>query len=135
MANSNDLRFWPTPTRRADEPVSHYGARVLAYLIADDGYGFVDDAGLDLADAAAAGMATADLAPATRERLSETRHRIARVLKSRHNERRAAESAAPAPAPAGPSNDGPMAPLAPAPRTNPPAGAYAGAPAKPDIAF
>ena len=119
---------WPVPPAPAPgEPVSHYGARMLAYLIGpgEYAYGLCGDWSLDVADAAAAGMAAADLTPATRETISQTRHRIARTLKTRQDERQAADQAAQAPA-AGPEpRQGPGAPLTPAPRTQPPAGQVA----------
>lgn len=76
------------PEAQADETLINYGARLLRYLVTVDGYGYLTDEQLALAEYAAPVMVAAhDIDVRAVNRISEVRHRIQRTLDSRQAER------------------------------------------------
>ncbi len=130
-----DYRPLPDPPAPdpAGETVQAYGLRLIAFLIREDGCtSGLSDEQLETASYAGALASTAKgYDVATYDRISRIRHCIAAAIA-----RRAAAQASPAPTlnarwnALGKPNEGPMAPLQPAPDVNPtPPYAYADRPA------
>ena len=114
--------------RAADEPAAYYGARVLRFLIATSCTATLDDDALTLANYAAGHtVAARNVDPAALAACNELRHTIHAVLRAREADRAAtrAQLAALTHTPADDRpNEGPMARLQPAPRTQPPGGQH-----------
>jgi hypothetical protein len=110
--------------QQPDETGLQYGARALAFILQTGVIGTLDTPTLARADQAAGFAVSArGIYPLAADRLSEVRHWIAAVLRQR-----AAQVPAAAEVPPSRPDDrptlGPMAPLAPAPITQPPAPVY-----------
>jgi hypothetical protein len=121
------------PARHQGEPVDLYGARLFQWLLTDDAStATMSDDQLELAGYAAIGVSARTTDPHLADVFSRVRHVIARMLTNRAELRALVASDAAIAAPAVSAtpqsdrpNEGPMAPLAPRPRTNPPAPSYA----------
>lgn len=112
----------PTLAPRAPgEPATYYGARALRFLLAHGVTATLDDETLELATYAAGRACSArNVDPAALAQCNELRHQIAAALKGRRQD--ATQAAQEAPRRDDRPNEGPMARLQPAPRTQPPGG-------------
>jgi hypothetical protein len=115
------------PQDGSESTIDH-GLRVLAFILREHVTGSLTDVDLEHADYAAGVAVTArEILPLAVDRISDVRHQIAAVLKSRHQDREV-------PVPGGSRggcdtrpNEGPMAKLKDEPDTRPPEGEHADA--------
>lgn len=115
-----------------DETLQGYGLRILAFVLVTRCTATLSDHDLELADHMyPIAISGPEVSVVAVDRLSEARHLILAAIRTR----KAIEPRAPAMVPGGTAphkpNEGPMARLVPAPKTNPPANVYA----KVDIQF
>jgi len=133
----------PLPTlepRRADEPAQHYGLRALRFAVATECTATMDDEALTLATHVyRLAIARPDSLQTTIDRLAETDRQINAAIRRRAAARVADLERLGAPAGVDKPNAGPMAPLAPQPKTEPPAPSFAhsapSVPQRADFAF
>ena len=128
------LRGLPTVDPQGDTEDLHvYGTRVLAFVLDTGVTATLADRDLELAEwVAMFGCTAPGISAPARQRLTDTRHRIARVLSMRADDRKLAM----APATVPPTHDiagGTRVPLQPVLRVQPPAPARAIVPA--DVPF
>ncbi len=129
------------PDQNPGEPIDHYGARLLAWLLQTDGCtATLSDDALELACYAGVGASARATDPAVLQALTDLRHWLEVARHHRTVAKTVQDTIARSQMPAAAQgadrpNEGPMAPLVPRPRVNPPAGSYARVGPQDDIAF
>jgi len=116
----------PAPERRPDEPIQHYGQRLLTYTIATRQHHMMTDEQLDLVTYAAVQATAATYAdPRVYEHIGSAKRLALDVLAMRQRERDAEQPTIPEPTPPRTDTIGPMAPVPVHPAPSSPAPGHA----------